>query len=289
MNSTTPSLPTHMLCDVDGVIKLETLTVPGSPLFFRTLREKGIQTSLLSNNSRQRGGDIIQWMKDGGMCFEDDDLPQAISSADATALWIGEKKEAAQRIFLIGEAGIRNAIAELNIPLWNDHWNGDRWENDERPTHVVCGFTKNTDYRTMSGAWNAIRNGAQWIGTNPDREYRNARREILPANGAMLAYLQTARAEEPILIGKPGIFMAEKALANMNAQKKKSDIVVIGDTFDQDLVLKENLEEAGWNVRIWMVASGVVSLTEIQKGVEDGWIDAGFDNIEGITAHLQSL
>ncbi len=282
--------PTHLLCDIDGVIRREKLILPGTGLFFSGLKERGIVTSLLSNNSRQRGGDVIEWMKREGMCLSDSDLPHAISSADATAMWLQEstKGDVEKRIFLIGEQGIRKAIEELGIPPCNDDWDGNEWK-EQSPTHVVCGFTTSVDYKTMSGAWNAINSGAQFIGTNPDLEYRNAMHEKLPANGAMLAYLQTATEKELIVIGKPGIFMAEQALSKMGATKEGARVVVIGDTINQDVALAESLEAAGWNVRMWMVASGVTTLAEMRKGVEDGWIDNGFDDIREITEHLQSL
>lgn len=248
---------THLLCDIDGVIRREGRPIEGVSSFFQALHRSGIRSSLLSNNSRQRGSDVVQMLCKPGFDVAAEDLPGGLSSADATAMWMSEHPSSeSPAVYVVGDIGIRDALREIGISLVDDTWDGERWR-ERVPTDVVSGFSKGIDYPKLAGAWNAIRQGARFIGTNPDLEYRGEGGLLLPANGAALGYLRTA-GQEPIVIGKPGIGMGEIALSSMGGTKQDAQIVVLGDTIDQDVALANNLRDAGWNVEAWVVLTGVL-------------------------------
>lgn len=249
--------PTHLLCDIDGVIRREGRPIEGVSSFFQALHRSSIRASLLSNNSRQRGSDVVQMLRKPGFDVDAGDLPGGLSSADATAMWMREHPSSeSPAVYVVGDTGIRDALREIGIPLVDDTWDGERWR-ETVPTDVVSGFSKGIDYSKLAGAWNAIRQGARFIGTNPDLEYRGEGGLLLPANGAALGYLRTA-GQEPVVIGKPGIGMGEIALSSMGATKQDAQVVVLGDTIDQDVALANNLREAGWNAEAWVVLTGVL-------------------------------
>ncbi len=250
--------PTHIICDIDGVLRREGDVMPGVPELFCAMYQKKVVASLLSNNSRVRGKDVATEM-DTLYQVNPDHIPHAITSADATAAWIKENpsNDPERGVYLVGGPGIRMKLVELGILLRTNAWNGKQW-NGDFPSDVICGFSKEIDYPTLSGGWNAIRQGgARFIATNPDPEYRAEGGLLLPANGAAVGYLRTA-GTEPIVIGKPDIIMAEMALRDTHAKKESSHIAILGDTVDQDVALANNLRKAGWNTEAWVVLTGVL-------------------------------
>lgn len=259
-------MPTHVLCDVDGVLHREKQAISGVSDFFQSLSQRRITTIVPSNNSRQRGAEVRSMLSRAPFLVAEKYLPHGISSADATAEWFRQKISdlSSQRVYVIGDQGIRSALQEIGIPFANDSWDGQRW-TAEPPTHVVCGFSKDVNYPNLAPAWNAIhQHSAQFIATNPDPAYRDEHGNLLPANGATVAYLETALppSTKATVIGKPGTFMAEMALQEMGVKKEKAVIGVLGDTVEQDVLLAENLRRAGWDVDMYAVLSGVLTEEE---------------------------
>ncbi len=149
--------PTHLLCDIDGVLRREGKVMPGVPALFRAMHTKKVIASLLSNNSRVRGKDVATEM-DTLYQVDAAHIPHAITSADATAAWIKEhpSDHPERGVYLVGGPGIRMKLEELGIRMRRNSWNGKEW-NGDFPSDVVCGFTKDINYPSLAGGWNAIR------------------------------------------------------------------------------------------------------------------------------------
>ncbi len=274
--------PTHLLCDRDGVLRRETKRFPGVKELFAALSQHQIPATVLSNGSRDRGSDLLHDLCDPTKYgVSQSDLPRAITSADATAQWLQNNNRdfSSVLVYVIGDEGIRSALREISIPLApDDAWDGQTWK-ERVPTNVVCGFSKEVNYEQLALGWNAIRqHGARLIATNCDPTYRNERGELLPANGAAVAYLETAlpASTKATVIGKPGTFMAEMALQEMGATKEEALVGVLGDSVEQDVLLAENLRVAGWRVAMYAVLSGVLAR---QEAINHPSIDQIFDDI----------
>lgn len=279
---------THLICDVDGVLRSEEKPLPGNAHFFRSVKAADVQAILLSNGSRLRGAEAVRLLSADGFNVAEHDLPFGVSSADATAKWLADHPISDDpSVYLLGDAGIRSALLDLGIPL-NDSWSGTKWDG-RTPTDVVCGFTKNYEYKDVAGAWNAVRQGARLIGTNDDLEYRGPDGLLLPANGPMLTYLATAlrstrRSDtEPIVIGKPNLGMGESALQLVGADKNSARVAVLGDTIEQDVLLASALRKAGWTVEAWVVLTGVLDENHAKDCSE---IDRIFKNLDDVRTQM---
>lgn len=248
-------LPTHFVVDIDGVLRCEGKQLPGVPEFFESINRHAVYTAL-SNNSRDNSDRVATTLRNFGV--ENVKPENALTSADATARWMVENPCSDEtRIFVVGEddAGLFESLDSVGLPAQNDRlWNGKTW--DEYPTDVVVGFDTGVDYKKLAPAYNAIHRGARFVGTNPDAEYRDAAGNIMPANGAALNYLRTTGVD-PTVIGKPNVYMPEIALHTHGANKESAVVAVIGDTFEQDMEMGLALRRAGWEVRNWLVLSGV--------------------------------
>ncbi|MBA3947323.1 MAG: HAD-IA family hydrolase, partial [Herpetosiphonaceae bacterium] len=100
----------------------------------------------------------------------------------------------------------------------------------------------------------AIRAGAQFIGTNPDKTFP-AEEGIVPGCGSLLAALEAATDVQPIVIGKPERAMFDTALHLLQAQAATT--LMVGDRIDTDI---DGARRAGLHTA--MVLTGVSSAEE---------------------------
>jgi 4-nitrophenyl phosphatase len=94
-----------------------------------------------------------------------------------------------------------------------------------------------------------IRNGAQFIGTNPDTSLPTEH-GLTHGNGAILAALQTATGVAPFIIGKPEPIMYQIAMARL--QIDPAHTIALGDRLDTDI-----LGAARAGIRSIMVLTGI--------------------------------
>lgn len=277
-----------VILDNDGVLRRESLQIPGVLELFQEMARKGIQNVLLSNNSRVTSAGLVRQMHKFGV--SDFRPEQAMTSAEGSAAWIRQhpstERPENMRVFAVGESGVYESLQKEGLALANGEWDEKALHWKSLPTDVIVGFApESMDYRkTMAGAWSAIRQGARWVHTNGDISYRNERGDELPANGAQLAYLRTTGREPTVIIGKPEIGMAETALHRMGQTKERAHIAVVGDSGDEDAQLAKNLGDAGWDVEGWMVLTGVTT-AEQAKHLP---VQRVFEDIRGITQALLS-
>jgi 4-nitrophenyl phosphatase len=99
--------------------------------------------------------------------------------------------------------------------------------------YVVAGIDFHISYERLKRAALAIRGGARFIGTNPDRTFPSEE-GLVPGNGAVLAYLEAATGVEPAIIGKPSLPMMEIALAHLGVAR--GHVAMVGDRLDTDIL-----------------------------------------------------
>jgi len=77
-----------------------------------------------------------------------------------------------------------------------------------------------------------IRQGAQFIGTNPDVTFPSEAGPV-PGNGSTLAALQASTGVSPLVLGKPHPWLFQEAMRRMGAEPAST--AVIGDRLDTDI------------------------------------------------------
>src|SRR3989338_2682304 len=118
--------------------------------------------------------------------------------------------------------------------------------DDNSPTYVVVGETRNYHYENLVTAINLIRKGSSFIATNPDlfdkKEHRivydhlgqRIPTSILPACGTLTSPITAATGIKPFCLGKPNPLMIRTALNKLGVPREKS--LVIGDRMDTDIL-----------------------------------------------------
>jgi len=205
---------------MDGVIYRGPQVLPGVPAFFDFLRTHDISFVLVTNNSSR----TIQQMRDHlasmGIAVA---LQEILTSAQATALYLRERAPAGGRVLPVGHEGLRAALRDAGFTLV-----------DAGPAdYVVAGIDWHFTYDTLKRAGLAIRDGAAFVGTNPDRTFPSEE-GILPGAGTILAALTAYTDVEPVIIGKPELPLVELALERLGLPA--SQAAMVGDRLETDVL-----------------------------------------------------
>ncbi len=216
-----------LLLDMDGVIYRGSQALPGVPGFFDFLRAQAIPFILVTNNSSRTGRQIQNHLARLGLTVT---ATEILTSAQATALYLQQLAPAGARVLVVGHEGLRAAIYEAGFTLV-----------DTSPAdYVVVGVDWHLRYETIKRAGQAIRAGAVFIGTNPDRTFPAAD-EIRPGAGVVLAALTAYTGVEPLIIGKPERPLIELAVQRlglaMPGQGNSSPVLaLVGDRLETDIL-----------------------------------------------------
>lgn len=232
-----------LLIDLDGVVYQGERRIPGAAEFFGFLRQIAMPFLLITNNSTLRPAQYVD--KLAGMDIEIAE-GEVLGSAGATAQYLGQVAPPAARIFVIGEDGLHSAIAEAGFEIAED---------DVR--YVVVGLDRTFDYRKLTLAVNHVRNGAAFIGSNPDTTLP-VPGGVIPGAGSFQAAITAASGVPPLVIGKPEPTMFLMGTRRFDATSR--EVAIIGDRLDTDIV---GGSRAG--LITIMVLTGVSSAADVER------------------------
>jgi len=209
----------NLIIDMDGVLYRGRRTLPGAKVFLLHLEEKDAAYILVTNNSTRTPEKYVTVLKEMGIEVS----PRRIlTSALATADYLGNLLPQGARLYLIGEEGLHSALAAQGF------------EFGERDIEaVVVGMDRQLTYDKLKTATVAIRQGARFVGSNPDKSFP-AEEAIVPGTGAILAAIEVATDVKPTVIGKPEPPLFQMALQRMGATEKET--AVIGDRLETDIL-----------------------------------------------------
>jgi 4-nitrophenyl phosphatase len=207
-----------VLFDLDGVVYIGAVTLPGAQDVFDWLDSNDRPYCLVTNNSTRTP---LQYQEKLLSMSIRVPLKSVFTSAMATAVYLQRHFPVGAPVFMIGEDGLEEALVEAEFRLVN-----------QDPTLVCVGLDQNLTYAKLRTACLAIRAGAAFVATNPDRTLPTEA-GLVPGNGATLSALQTATDINPVIIGKPSATMIELAIERIGA--KKNEVAIIGDRLDTDI------------------------------------------------------
>jgi 4-nitrophenyl phosphatase len=207
-----------VLFDLDGVVYIGAVTLPGAQDVFDWLDAQGRPYCLVTNNSTRTP---LQYQAKLLSMSIRVPLETVYTSAMATAEYLQRHYPTGTPAFMIGEEGLKEALTEAGFRLV-----------ESEPALVCVGLDQYLTYAKLRAACLAIRAGAAFIGTNPDRTLPTEA-GLVPGNGATLASLQTATDVAPVVIGKPAATMIDLAIERIGA--KKNEVAIIGDRLDTDI------------------------------------------------------
>lgn len=208
-----------LIIDMDGVLYRGNAPLPGAADFLAWLMERRFPFLLVTNNST-----LDPWAYERKLAAMGIGVPASriLTSALATADYLVRNYSPSTRVFTIGESGLESAIAERGFT------------SDERtPEVIVVGLDRQLTYAKLRTAGLAIRAGAHFIATNPDRTLPTEAGDA-PGAGSIVAALVAATDREPLVIGKPEPPMLEMAVARLGQPPERT--AVLGDRLDTDIL-----------------------------------------------------
>jgi 4-nitrophenyl phosphatase len=223
------------LLDLDGVVWLSGVAIPGSPEAVARLRAAGERVLFVTNNSSARVAEQEAKLSAIGIPAVGD----VVSSAMAAAALL----EPGTTALVAGGPGIDEALAGRGVTAVREG------EADA----VVVGFHREFDFERLTVASGAVRAGARLIGTNDDATYPTPEGEI-PGGGAILAAVAYASSVEPTVAGKPFPPMADAVRALVG----DGPHVMVGDRPSTDGLFARRL-----GATFALVLSGVTKAHEL--------------------------
>lgn len=234
-----------VLLDMDGTIYRGDERLPGVNRFLELLRERGVAYACVTNNSTTSAANY-----EHKLAAMDIVMPaaQIITSAGATRQYLEGVAPKGTRMYVVGMAGLHEA-------LFGD---GYYLLDEQTPAFVVAGLDRTFTYEKAMIANRGIRNGATFVGTNPDTSLPTES-GIVPGAGSILAMIQAASGARPLVIGKPAPTMLDMAAKQLGADA--STTLVVGDRLDTDIA-----GAVAANMASVLVLTGVSGREEAENG-----------------------
>lgn len=218
--------PAAVMCDIDGVVVRGAAAIPGSPEALAKLVEHGVTVAYCTNNSTRTQEEVARALVAAGVACEASDI---VTSAVVVGRRIRELVPAGSDVLVVGESGIRTAVAEAGFNVLTV---GDLDPaTSPAPAAVAVGLDRTADYNTVHVASWAVRAGATFIASNADPLYP-VQGELRPASGAMLAAIETAGGHDAEVVGKPSPAMYRLALQSGTSV---DEVLVVGDSLFSDI------------------------------------------------------
>jgi 4-nitrophenyl phosphatase len=209
-----------LILDMDGVLYRGNAPTRGAGEFLDFLHQMGIPFVLLTNNSTLTAAQYAAKLAHMGIDAEEDRI---LTSAEATARHLAGIAPPGTKVYAIGEDGVHRELEKRGFVL----------RDDADVAYVVAGFDRHVSYRKLAVATLAIRAGATFIGTNPDKTFPSELGQ-LPGAGAILAAIEAATDMTPLIIGKPKPAIFELALQKLAAEAETT--AMVGDRLDTDIL-----------------------------------------------------
>ena len=246
-----------VVLDMDGVLWRGDEALPGLVALFEWFREANIPFALATNNSSKTPADYVAKMARMGV----PNVPEAVvvTSSTATADYLQKNYMAGTVMYPFGMHGLSQALTDAGFDV----------ESDEQPEVVVAGVKFDVTYEDLRRATLAIRAGADFIGTNPDKTFPTPE-GLVPGAGSFIAMLEAATDVEATVIGKPYAPMFETALKILGTSPENT--LMIGDRLNTDI---QGGQQAGMNTAL--LFTGVTTPEDLEN--TDVWADVAYEGL----------
>lgn len=207
-----------LILDMDGVLWKDHEPIGDLQAIFQTIKDLGWIPVLATNNATRTVEEYQEKVKGFGIELE---LWQFVNAAHATLSYLRQTYPGGGPIYLIGSPALRKTLEE-----------GGYFHAEKDTLAVVAGMDRNITYEKLRNATLLIRSGLPFIGTNPDKSFPTPE-GLTPGTGAILAAIQAASDQEPIICGKPSPEMYRVAMERMHTAP--AETLVIGDRAETDI------------------------------------------------------
>ena len=233
--------------DLDGTIYLGEKLIPGVRETIEKLKSLSKKIVYLSNKPLQTREDYASKLTRLGIPTQPDEV---INSSLVMSRWLTREAPGAT-IYVIGEIPLVEELVRAGFRIS---------EKAGEIQYVIASFDRTFDYRKLNIALQAIKKGARFIATNPDRTCPVEGGEIPDCAAVIGAVEGTTGKKVEAIVGKPSDIMIQVAVDSMGLGPQ--DCVLVGDRLETDMVMGK---KAGMATAL--VLSGVTNREILKKSV----------------------
>jgi len=219
--------------DLDGTVYLSDKLIPGADRAIRLLRNSGRKVVFLSNKPIQTREDYASKLTRLGIPTQPDEV---INSTLVMTNYL-KKNAPRAKLFIVGEAPFVEELKRAGFTIT---------EEPKEIEYVVVAFDRTFDYKKLNISYQAIKLGAHFVATNPDRTCPVEGGEIPDCAGMIAAIEAVTQKKVEVIVGKPSPLMIRAAMDIMGLRPE--ECILIGDRLETDIKMGK---ESG-------VATGIV-------------------------------
>ncbi|HUZ00439.1 MAG TPA: TIGR01458 family HAD-type hydrolase [Thermomicrobiaceae bacterium] len=252
MNATVRArTPRAALIDVDGVLHLDDVAVPGAVDALGALRADGVAFRLLTNTTVRSRGSLGGQLRRLGFDVADE---QIITAGVAAATFV-RRRYPGWPCYLLATDDVRVEFG--GIPLVED---------SSARVVVVGDAGERFDYRTMNHAFRLLVNGARLVAMQHNGYWLTREGPTLDA-GAWVRALEYAAERRATVVGKPSAPFFRAELRSLSC--RPAEVVMVGDDVRQDVLPAMRLGMVGALVRTGKYRDG-----DLRHGQPDAVLDS---------------
>jgi len=231
--------------DLDGTVYVGDQLIPDADRVIQLIRERGRKVVFLSNKPIQTREDYASKLTRLGIPTPPDEV---INSTFVMTNYL--KKIAPQaRLFVVGEPPFIEELKRAGFQIT---------DVPKEIDYVVVAFDRTFDYGKLNIAFQAIKSGAHFVATNPDRTCPVVGGEIPDCAGMIAAIEAVTEKKVEVIVGKPSPLMIQTVLDVLGLRPE--DCILIGDRIETDIRMGR---EAG--IATGIVLTGVTDEEALKK------------------------
>ncbi len=222
-----------VLIDLDGTLYVGGRPVPGAAEKVDGLLKAGKKICYLTNNSSRSTAEYNKRLSDMGFPLNENAV---VYTSGASAAEYIRNSFPFSRVYLLGTEGLRQEFKDAGIDVipFSENERLQYAQHMERKDIIAAvGFDTGLAYDNLNVVCGLIKDGAEYIATNPDRNCPAPYGEM-PDAGTIIALIESFSGRLPDAVcGKPFSIMADKLMRRYDLES--SEIAMIGDSLSSDI------------------------------------------------------
>ncbi len=243
------------LFDLDGTIYRSDHLIPGADSVVQLLRNNGKKVVFLSNKPIQTREDYASKLTQLGIPAQ----PEEVINSTFVMVNYLKKLAPLARLFVVGETPFVEELKRAGFQITDE---------PKEVEYVIVAFDRTFDYKKLDIAFQAIKLGAHFVATNPDRTCPVEGGEIPDCAGMIAAIEAVTGKKVEVVVGKPSPIMIQAALDVLGL--KPVDCILIGDRVETDIKMGKDS-----GIATGIVLTGVTS-EEMLKEFKHGPLQPDF-------------
>lgn len=265
------SLKRGYIFDLDGTIYVDDLLIDGAIEAIQELRNDDHKIVFLTNKSIDTIDSYVKKLQRLGI---DVSHEHVVNSNYLTARYLSSRMGPDEKVMVIGEQPLLDELADMGIGIS---------DNETEVSYVVLGWDREFTYEKLNRAFQAWKNGAVVVATNPDRTCPIKGGQI-PDCGAMIGAMEGATGEKvDIILGKPSP-LAARFIVDDILKLPPGNCYMVGDRLETDIRMGND-----YGVNSVLVLTGITekSMVKHAKDQPDFIIDS-IKELPNLTRDLNS-